>query len=94
MSKGSDPLGKDSDLLGKGSDLLGKDSMNDVAMGSGIFGKGSKNGGGAARDAGVRYAIVHRDQLMEDHYVEAAGALKRHASLLAEDERMRIYALY
>jgi signal transduction histidine kinase len=49
---------------------------------------------GAARDAGVRYAIVHRDQLMEDHYVEAAGALKRHATLLAEDERMRIYALY
>ena len=48
----------------------------------------------AARDAGVRYAIVHRDQLMEDHYVEAAGAIRRHSILLAEDERMQIYALY
>lgn len=49
---------------------------------------------GTAREAGVRYVIVHKDQLMEDHYVEAAVAIRRNTTLLAEDGRMRVFALY
>lgn len=49
---------------------------------------------GTAREAGVRYVIVHKDQLMEDHYVEAAVAIRRHSTLLAEDGRMRVFVLY
>ncbi len=48
----------------------------------------------AARAQGVRWAVIHRDVLMQDEWIEVAGALRRFGTVAAEDDRYRVVRLY
>ena len=47
-----------------------------------------------AQAQGIRWAVLHKDILMDDSVIEAAGEIRRRATLVAEDDRVRVYRLY
>ena len=47
-----------------------------------------------ARSFGVRWVVWHRDVLMDDSVLEAAGTIRKVADVVAEDDRVRVIRLY
>jgi hypothetical protein len=47
-----------------------------------------------ARRRGIRYVVVHRDQLVAEPFLPALGALRDRGAPLYEDELLRVHALW
>ncbi|MCP4920759.1 MAG: hypothetical protein GY913_28025, partial [Proteobacteria bacterium] len=47
-----------------------------------------------ARAEGVRFVVVHRDQLISESFIRSVRVVRENFPLVAEDDRVRIYRLY
>ncbi len=47
-----------------------------------------------ARGYQIRFIIQHKNQLMEDEWVEASTAFRKYGEVVAEDDRVRVIKLY
>lgn len=48
----------------------------------------------AARKTGIRYVVLHKNQLIADAFLPAVWVLRNHFDLIAEDMGVRVYALW
>ena len=49
---------------------------------------------GVAQAEGVRFVVVHRDQLIGESFIRSVRVVRENFDLVAEDDRVRIYRLY
>ena len=47
-----------------------------------------------ARKHGIRWVVQHKHMLMTEATIASSGAIRKHAELVAEDQRVRVYRLY